>query len=74
MNTIYANRFSITTNENQEAFIIFYLDVPKYDNDSQYVEDETIEKNMVILSKEAYSTFRNMLDEAEAKEEKKNDH
>ena len=69
MDTIYANRFSITTNEQQEAFLIFYLDIPKYDDENKFVGMETLQKTMVIMTDEAYNNFRNMLDEAESKEE-----
>lgn len=67
MDTIYANRFSITTNENKESFITFYLDIPKYDADGKFTGMDTIQKTIVILTESAYENFRSMLDRAEEK-------
>ena len=71
MDTIYANRFSITTNETHDVFLTFYLDVPEYDEANKFNGMKTLEQKMVIMTDAAYNNFRNMLDEAEAKIETK---
>lgn len=73
MKSLFANRFSMTTNERKETFLIFYLDVPEYDLEGKYVGMKTEEQQMIILTEEAYDSLRSMMDEAEKKEENSNE-
>jgi len=70
METIYANSFSITTNDNQESFIVFRTDIPKYNEKNEFQEMESVKSCMIILNKDGYGSFRDMLDKAEEKDSK----
>ena len=69
MNSIFANRFSMTTNDNKVTFLNFFLDIPEYDKDGKFVEMKCVQEATIILTDDSYSALRNMMDEAEAKKE-----
>lgn len=67
MKSLFANRFSMTTNDDKITFLNFFMDIPEYDKDGKYVGIKTDDQLSIVLTESAYGALRDMMDEAEKK-------
>jgi hypothetical protein len=67
MDIIYANSFEITTNGENEIFLIFHTNMPQYDDQGKFIKMEAKKTSAIVLSKDGYSSFRTMIEHAEQK-------
>lgn len=67
MDVIYANSFEITTNGENEIFLVFHMNMPQHDDHGNFIKMEAKKTSAIVLSKEGYNSFRTMIEQAEQK-------